>query len=483
MIKDSRSSGHEESVFRLLAPSSDTASPETGWIYVAGQQWRVMDHGAVPLPAQATAYICVSYSWGKVVMPNRFNPERSMPTRVMPVLETAIASLQRFPWGHDIASGKTPSAIWLDAACMPSQETAQSLCLQSMGAIYAAATGVLAVLSDSASILLDKVRRGETLGSEELRQLEEDEWVSRAWTYQEMVNSQIIGFIAEGEMDDPVTGYKLLNAVGYALTQYREAKQVDAYEFRKRYPRLDALETLINDWLMADYSKRSAYQVMSAMVGRTAVHRDDYFKAMIGAITSEPSVDQKDAALSPPQYFMRVCEQKGDFSFMYSSAPRASGDAGSWRPRLESFLPVVPWPSDGESQTGDLHLSSLRLHNMARVALGQLEEATRNFVRDWLKTVRSPLPPNMADAVRQTLYRAGFTGCGEYFETRYGLFFPQHPLVDANECVVFIATDISFVFGAPGLLLDSAESGTARLRDVGVFVGPVPETRETVIIG
>ena len=323
---------------------------------------------------------------------------------------------------------------------------------------------------------LDKVRREEAVGSEELRLLEADDWVSRAWTYQEMVNSKIISFIAEGKSGDPVTGYKLLNAVGHAIMEYCKAEQVDAYEFRKRYPHLDALETLIDDWLRADYSKRSAYQIMSAMVDRTAGDRDDYFYAMIGAITSDPSADPNDVALSSPEYFMRVCEQKGDFSFIYSSAPRASGDAGGWRPRPGSLLPIVPWPSVGERQTGGLHLASLRLHNMTRVALGQLEEAAQTFVHDWLKTVRSPLPPNIRDAVRETLYRAGFTGCGEYLETRCGLFFPQNPMVEAGNCVVFVATDIFFDFGAPGLLLDPAESGTAGLRGVGVFVGLVPET-------
>ena len=469
MIKASRNSGHEESVFRLLVPSSNTVSSATASVDVAGQRWRVVDYGAVPFPAHAPEYICVSYSWGGRTTPNPFDPERPMSSRARPALETAIASLR-------------PSAIWLDAACMPSQEPARSLCLRNMGAIYAAASGVLAFLSPSASILLDKVRREEAVGSEELRLLEADDWVSRAWTYQEMVNSKIVSFIAEGETGHPVTGYKLLNAVGYAIKQYSKEEQIDAYEFRKRYPHLDALETLIDDWFMADYSKRSAYQIMSAMVGRTAVYSDDYFYAMIGAIISDPSADPNDA-LGAPEYFMRVCEQKGDFSFIYSSAQRASEDDGGWRPRPGSLLPIVPWPSDGERQTGELHMALLRLHNMTRVVLGQLEEATRIFVHDWLKTVRSPLPPNIGDAVRETLYRAGFTGCGEYLETRCGLFFPQHPLVEASNCIVSVATEISFVFGAPGLLLDPAESGTAGLRDVGVFVGPIPKTRETVIIG
>ena len=181
---------------------------------------------------------------------------------------------------------------------------------------------------------------------------------------------------------------------------------------------------------------------------------------------------------------MRVCEEKGDFSFIYSSAPRASKDAGGWRPKPGPLPPIVPWASDGERQTGELHSTSLGLHNMAGVASGHLDAAARAFVRDWLqKTVRSPLPPDMGDAVRETLYRATFTGCGEYLETVHGFFFPQNPLGDASTGAVFAATDVVFNFGAPSLFLDLGKSGTARFRDVGVFVGPIPKTRETVIIG
>jgi heterokaryon incompatibility protein (HET) len=470
MTVASRSSGPEEGVFRLLVPPSDTVSSEAALIDVAGQRWQVVDHGAVPFPARAPEYTCVSYSWAGGRTPNPFDPERPMSSRALPALETAIAALR-----------PPPPAIWLDAACMPTQEPARSLCLRSMGAIYAAASGVLAVLSPSASALLDKIRREEAVGSDELRLLEADDWVSRAWTYQEMVNCKIISFVAEGDASDRVSGSRLLNAVGHAIAQRRKAEQVDAYEFRTQHRNLDGLETLIDDWLRADYAERSAYQIMNAMVGRAAVY-PDYFNAMVGAITSAPSADRNDAALSPPEYFMRVCEQKGDFSFIYSSAPRASGDAGGWRPRPGPLPPIVPLPSVGEQQTGELHPASLRLHNMASAALGQLDGAARTFVRDWLKTVRSPLPPDIGDAVRETLYRAGFTGCGECLETMCGLFFPQHRLGDAGNCVVFVATDIFFNFGAPGLLLDPAESGTARLRDVGVFVGPFPNTRETVIV-
>jgi hypothetical protein len=68
-----------------------------------------------------------------------------------------------------------------------------------MGAVYAVARDVLVVLSPSAYDLLNKVRQGEVVGTEELLRLEEDDWIGRAWTYQEMVNSKAVTFVAEGK--------------------------------------------------------------------------------------------------------------------------------------------------------------------------------------------------------------------------------------------------------------------------------------------
>jgi hypothetical protein len=302
-------------------------------------------------------------------------------------------------------------------------------------------------------------------------------------TGQEWVNSKTMTFVAEGKTDTSVNGEKLLNAIDHALSQYRKEHQVDAYEFRRQHSQLDVLETLIEDWLMAKFAERSAYRIMAAMESRTAVYPDDYLHATIGAITSVPSADPSDAALSPPEYFMRVCERKKDFSFIYSTAPRASSNVAGWRPKPERLHPIVPWPITGERQSGDLHEGSLGLHNMARLARGQLDGAARTFAYDWLqKTVRSPLPSDMRDAVRETLRRAGFTGCGEYIETTAGPFFPQNPPGDTSNCVMFVAADTFFNLGAPCLVVEPIVEGKVRYHDVGVFVGQVPQNRETLFI-
>jgi hypothetical protein len=73
--------------------------------------------------------------------------------------------------------------------------------------------------------------------------------VNRAWTYQGIANSKIICFAAEAAAGDCVAGIRLCNALGDAIAHYSKTQQIDAYELLKQYPRLDALETLFDDWL------------------------------------------------------------------------------------------------------------------------------------------------------------------------------------------------------------------------------------------
>jgi hypothetical protein len=101
------------------------------------------------------------------------------------------------------------------------------------------------------------------------------------------------------------------------------------------------------------YLERSAYQVMSAMVARFSEREEDYFNAMLGAITATPLHTPQDPPLQPAEYFMRVCEAKGDYSFIYSVAPRSQVRGRCWRPFAKSMVAILPWHSWG-SQSGSL---------------------------------------------------------------------------------------------------------------------------------
>ena len=142
------------------------------------------------------------------------------------------------------------------------------------------------------------------------------------------------------QIREPVRVHQFLNDVGNALEKYKKLHCCNSFTLRTLHPRLDSLEDTIADWLTADFAKRSAYQAMSCMDRRTSERKEDYFNALIGAITAEPLRDPSATALHPAEYFMRLCEEKGDFSFIYSSAPRSNAPGRSWRP-LAGPIPAI----------------------------------------------------------------------------------------------------------------------------------------------
>ena len=105
----------------------------------------------------------------------------------------------------------------------------------------------------------------ESSFSSDLSLLEKEEWVSRAWTYQEAVNSKRLYFAVEGNEDAIVSGHDFLNAIMVAIDAYKLVNNIDKVAWEKHRPMLRSLERLLADYLISDFATRSAYQVMSVM--------------------------------------------------------------------------------------------------------------------------------------------------------------------------------------------------------------------------
>ncbi len=135
--------------------------------------------------------------------------------------------------------------------------------------------------------------------------LEKEEWVTRAWTYQEAVNSRVLYITYEGATVTIVTALVFLNYVGEALDNL----QMPPLQRRSHYPRLDAFEDLV-DYVTAEYLERSALQVMAKMDMRTQLRAEDHFFAMIGAVSTAPA--STSGTEDPCESFMSLCERKGD---------------------------------------------------------------------------------------------------------------------------------------------------------------------------
>jgi Heterokaryon incompatibility protein (HET) len=455
-------------VFRLLVRAAHKDRSDEPSIEFGHSRWVAVRHDRVPPVGEAPEYTCVSYSWGAGRRANPFDPEHPMSDRAVRAVEATIEAVD-------------PAAIWFDAFCVPGDEPQRALCLRSMGAIYAAASRVIAVLTPSTMNVFEAIRDGRAIASDQLRALESDDWVSRAWTYQEMVNSREFLFVSEEGGRPPVSADAVLNSVGAAIEEYRRSNGLDPFRFREAHPRLDHLESLIADWLQADYGERSALLVMSTMANRSSVDSDDKFHAMVGALSTDAPWDSDAGALSAAEYFMRVCERKGDYSFVFSSAERALEAVQRWRPPPGPLPAIVWWPPDGAGQLGEARGAVLRLSDMHHATRGSPNAAACAFIDRWLAAVGATASPeDRPHAVLAQLARAGFSGRGEWIELEEGYFFPQHRTNGAEELDVVLATRVTWRFGAPGLLAHRASQDADTFRDVGVFAGVVPTSGESV---
>jgi hypothetical protein len=353
-----------------------------------------------------------------------------------------------------------------------------------MGQIYRLSAQVIAVLSNSCSAVLEQIHNTGRVEPALLHLLEEDDWVSRAWTYQEMVNSSNVYFITESGSGVSVGGEQFLNAVGKAIADYKKAQGFDSFKLRTLHPRLDSLEDSIADWLTAAYLERTAYQVMSAMDRRISEQADDHFNAMIGAITTTPLDNLGDLPLHAAEHFMRVCEAKSDYSFIYCVAPRSAVPGRCWRPLAGPLPAVLPWHSYGVGQSGTPYPTHLQLSNMGRVTPAPVNSSARQIIMEWLESDNAgSAPGDIATRALARLREAGFSGCGEHLELESGFFFPQSPLLRQDGVVVVIAPGIRWVHGAPGLLLEQSATGIHPFCGVGVFVGALPDAGDSINVG
>ena len=453
---------------RLLVSTSDCGGHHLGDISSGGQAWRLVSFddssdGDIP------DYVCISYSWGPERSAHPLFAGSEMPARTLRVLNATNRAL-------------APRAVWIDAFSVPPDDPDRSDCIRSMGRIYRAATTVVVVMSPAVAPIVDLVAANGDVGESALYALETDEWVSRAWTYQELVNGEDVVFISETDPEDAISARRLFDAVGKALEHFRTSHDLDPWKLRELNPRLDALESLIADWESSNFIERSAFQILSAMVNRHSYEPSERFYAMIGALTTDrPS--PADLQLPAGEYFMQLCERKGDFSFIYSSGERGSP---SWRPTPDGLRPVMPWHTVGDRQEGQRNGTDLRLDHMSVVDRGDVDERGVQFVRDAAHALgidRDLARAEIPAAVLRSLRRGGFEGQGDHVEVECGYVFPDRSLPPLRNVHFAIANDISWAFGSPALVITDTDDGVARVVGAAVFVGRPPGQMVSLTLG
>ncbi|KAK3356833.1 hypothetical protein B0T25DRAFT_630047 [Lasiosphaeria hispida] len=433
---------------KLFVVSTD-CPPEGQRLHINGLGWGLLEQDILSTPNQLSDFICVSYSWGLGRSPSPLHPPYEVSDRTLPVLTTTIA--QR----------PTARKIWIDAFCVPSpsQPSLRTSTLQSMGFIYSRASEVIVVLTSAALPVLQQANLTLPLSKSHLTILEAEDWVTRAWTYQEAANAYRLRITCDGSPPDTtIDSMPFFNALGQALASLPSTE-------RTRYPHLNALEDLMADCAVAGYLQRSALQVMIVMDERTQTVPEDHFYAMMGAISTEPA--RAVEGVSPCEAFMQLCERKGDYSFLFSSERRDEREGMRWRPKEGELKPVLKLPSSGGGLKGEVRGGCLVLEDVVILQLGPPGEGVRGFMERWLVGFKPygswpDLEPEQAGF--EALRVLGFSGSSEYLRTEHGLVFPQNPVPRSAKYVeILVAVEIVWTLGAPALVRYRDNTGSGVL--------------------
>jgi hypothetical protein len=429
---------------KLLVPVPEDAATPT--LRAGGQTWTLREFKEdEPTPE----YVAVSYAWGSGRAAHPFIAGDTVSDRAFEVLDTAA----RHAGSH---------ALWLDALCVPSTEPARAMTLRRLGSIYGGAADVIVVLTRDSATLFEDAEHERPVRSETLAELDKEAWVSRFWTYQELAGSRQLKFV-QPQSSFALSGTDFLNRVGEALWRaHREGA-------------LPGLENLID--VLASWRHQGppfAYQVMAGMAARAAERPADRFNAVLGALDPDSAWEGALDVGAASERFMGVCENKGDLSFIYAASPRSSEPGRSWRPVPDELPPLLAWHTFGDGQGGKVFETHAVLNALHALEPGVIGPEAREYIEDWLAHSPAAAPtPSLASAVERALVAMGARTPCSALELTSGLFFPASDRRVDPTAVVLVASEVRWVHGAPGLLVEPLASGRYVCRDVGVFVGPV----------
>ncbi|KAI0050548.1 hypothetical protein FA95DRAFT_1536012 [Auriscalpium vulgare] len=414
-------------------------------------------------------YTCVSYVWGPESerLQNAIHPSVLMSTHTLPALRAATRA---------VGGG----GFWMDAFSVPLKHPAKRATLESMGFIYSKARRVVVVLAAASMAAFAEMAtwHSGTPGLPPralLDVLNADMWVRSVWTYQEVVNSRQLFFTSDEGDPKMVDGSSFLNGFGYFMEIYKKRHSLTSFDIREGWPYLDAFDDLIADYMTASYGERSAYQILASMQRRVWNEDANYFYSMIGAITTEPSRRTSHPTNETlAEAFMIACEEKGDYSFVFTANERDPRPGEGWRPMREVLKSVLPWHTYGDGQLGVrdsrgvITLKGMALLDRAATSVSDAgrDVLVRIFQVSDVDTTIDAV--HTAARLALALKQIGFTGSDTPIVSSAGLFFPQNPL-PLDNATVWVSTSLVWSFGAPGLAV--VKDGGTKVYVPGVFVG------------
>ena len=441
---------------RLLVRSE--RQHDGGTLDVSGEPWAIRDFEDSELPgAQGIPeYTCVSYAWGSGRIPHPFDRDEVISDRALRVLGAVVRIC-------------SPDAVWIDALSVATEPRAKAETLRRLGGIYARAERVVVALSDHCLPLVQKYQRGESVDADALSRLEDEPWIKRFWTYQELAKSRLMSFLVERGSDTVIDGPEFLNYVGQGMWNQQKVSVATSL-----FPAVENLVDVLASWMHTG-SEPFAYQVMAGLAERLGEFPADRFDAVLGVIAPDALTDASPDLASASERFMLACEAKGDLSFIYSTGPRSEQAGRSWRPAPGDVSPILAWHTLGGGQRGIVETTHVRLDELVCMSSGLLSSEARAVVEEHLSLALPRSEEVLSRRVLQQLRTMGFSGSGCPIELEHGFFLPQQSHENAEACLVLVATEVLWVHGAPALLVEPVTTGRYRCRGVGLFFGAIPK--------
>ena len=439
--------------FRLLVETSEPSSQPS--FPLEGRYWTLSPTLDLDGDEDIPRFACISYRWGPAREQHALDGQLTMSTHTLPSLAAVIRN-------------GACNAFWTDVFCVPSSGPERQPTLENMGYIYSRASEVIIVLGEDTFSVMRNIIHDRSVCERDLEVLERDEWVSSVWTYQEIVNATAVSFVSEHQEDSntSIEGSQFFSALGHGLMKWQNSTGSDPFGAMRKFPNLNALETILADWQIADYTRRSALGIFTSMAFKRNPDPENYFYAILGSLTRSRQQLVWNAGQNLAEKVMDICESKNDFSYIYTVAPRDTEPGRQWRPQavldpagvtsIPAVLrPILAWHTWGETQDGHYDEGGLRLHGMTIMSLSpSAGNSEKKSIAGWLHqpALQDAQDAVLATAVYTAVSSVGFEGKGTPIIVSGGYVFPLQTVERETIARILVSNQIRWSMGAPGLV-------------------------------
>lgn len=340
-----------------------------------------------------------------------------------------------------------------------------------------------------------------------MKVLEKDEWIKSPWTYQEIVNSDVILFTTLPDLDLDmknivVDGTPFLDCVGFSLDQWKKKHDKTETDAMAEFSNLNTLSDTLADAQVDGYLDRTVFCVLSNIAQRR--YNDQFPKnpllAALGALTKDVSWGSPAESVSDlAEKVMKMCEMNNDYSFIFTADERDETPGLRWRPNPKQsasdnskpvhLVPIIKWYSWGEKQRARKDEQGFWLENMVPLKPSDsMSKAGRDYLLRWIQGSGEfcgdgCVPARgfsrwkegegvvLEQAVLNSLKVIGFTGTDSYQVCENGIFFSQLEVVAREGVEMFAAPSIRWNFGSPGIA--RWREGEVLTFCAGVFTGDI----------